>query len=212
MRLPAADARRPPLCEEASDQYEAAARILTNDDRAWLRFEVWWTAAEHHNRLAAGWWEAGNRTRAQTEWERTLALCRAGTRDISAAPVNDIFLARQCLIAAGGAEQYSEYLGWGRWLAGHDQATEGTLTDGSIARIYRAAHPDCRTLPRARGRSSAWIPRAETTTARRCYYAGLLTLSCTEQARAVQAELSRSDPMVSGLRQAARASSGACYL
>lgn len=211
-QLTAADPRRAPLCADASRQFEAAARALDGDDRAWLRFEVWWTGAEHHNRLAAGWWAAGARARAQSEWRHTLVHCRAGTRDITAAPVNDVFLARQCLIAAGGAGQYSEYVGWGRWLAGHDLATEGAVTDWSLARIYRAAHPDCRALPRARISGSAWTPVVDTAAARRCHHAGLLTLSCDQRARGVLTKPDRVHPMVQGIARAAGASRASCLL
>jgi serine/threonine protein kinase len=211
-RLPATDARRRGLCEEASTRFDEAAERLARADRAWLRFEVWWTAAEHHNLLAAGWWAAGGRENAEAEWRRTLTLCGQGTADIDDAPVNDVFLARQCLVAAGGTGQYADYVGWARWLAGHDTSSQGRLTDWSAARIYQAAHPDCRTLERSRSSRSAWIPHADTDTARRCYFAGLMALSCSTQAAEVAGYLDRSDPMVVGIRQAARDSAAACYL
>ncbi|MFT5685557.1 MAG: hypothetical protein ACI8RZ_006511, partial [Myxococcota bacterium] len=210
-RLPATDDRRSALCEEAGVRFYEAASRLDSDDRAWLRFEVWWTAAEHHNLLAAGWWAVGRTENAESEWQQTLTICAQGSADISAAPVNDIFLARQCLIAAGGTRHYGEYVDWAHWLRGHDEAAEGALSLWNAARIFRAAQPDCRDLSRSASLKNRWIPKARTDTARRCYYAGLRALSCDEQADEVREYLDRSDLLVAGIRQATRAP-GRCYL
>ncbi len=210
-RLPAADSRREGLCQEASERFSEAKALLLGDDRAWLRFEVWWTAAEHHNRLAAGWWGVGQSENAAAEWLRTLTICGQGSSDISAAPVNDIFLARPCLVAAGGTQHYTEYVGWARWLRGHDEAAEGTLSDWSAAHIYRAAAPDCQGLTRSSTRTQRWIPRARSDDARRCYYAGLMALSCEDAAREVRGYLDRSDPLLDAVLQASTPM-GQCYL
>jgi hypothetical protein len=39
-----------------------------------------------------------------------------------------------------------------------------------------------------------------------------MTLSCSQQARALLVDLERADPMVSGMTQAARAAHGSCLL
>ncbi|MEL6343212.1 MAG: serine/threonine-protein kinase [Myxococcota bacterium] len=210
-RLPADDPRRASLCAEAPRRYEAAARTLRDDPRAWLRFEVFWSAAAFHNRLAEGWWASRQAAPAREEWRLVETLCDKGQTDLSAAPVQDLYLARECLLAAGGLGDYARYFQWSQWLRGHDEGRAG-LTDWSISRIYQSAHPSCRRLPG--GARSPWTPRPSSRRERFCQYAGLLALSCPQQAEDVRRRflMSKPDPLVSSIRKSRLSDTRRCYL
>jgi hypothetical protein len=210
-RRPADAPQRASMCAEAPGRFSAAAAALDGDARAWLRFEVWWSAAEHHNRVAAGWWSSRDPDQARAAWRETSAICQAARTDLSAAPLQDVRLARECLHAASGLGRYSDYFRWARWLRDHD-AAQGGLSSEHAARIYRTAHPDCRALL-ARA-ATPWQPAPRSRRQRFCQHTGLLALGCPQQAAQIKARYLRSsdDPLLQAVRDAYQPDTRRCYL
>lgn len=203
--------QRAALCAEASERFDAAAAAMVDNPHPWLRFEVWWTAAEHHNRIAQGWWHAQDTTAARAAWDQTATICQAARPDMSAAPVHDIQLAQACMAAAAAQGGYGTYFRWARWLRAHDES-QGGLASENVAQIYRSAHPSCRDIQAQA--ATPWQPRPRTRREQFCQQAGLLALSCSTQAAALRAQHRRSgvDPLLDAMNNAHQPDSRRCYL
>jgi len=210
-RLPADDPRRAHLCDEAPRRFDAAADALADDPRAWLRFEVWWSAAAHTNRVAAGWWSAQDGTQARAAWEQSYTLCQRARTDLSAAPLHDVQLARACMQAASGLGRYSAYFRWARWLRDHDAALGG-ISSETVAQVYRTAHPDCGNLAAQPG--APWQPAPRSRRQRFCQHAGLMALGCASQSARIRDRYLRNsnDPLLQALRDAYQPDTRRCYL
>lgn len=203
--------QRAALCAEASERFSAAAAAMASNPHPWLRFEVWWTAAEHHNRIAQSWWQVQDPTAARAAWDQTAAICQSARPDMSASPLHDARLARACMAAAAAQGRYGAYFRWAHWLRAHDDA-QGGLASENVAQIYRSAHPSCQNL-QARA-ATPWQPQPRTRRELFCQHAGLLALGCLPQAAAARARHRRSgeDPLMQAISDAQQADSRRCYL
>ncbi|MBM4369208.1 MAG: serine/threonine protein kinase [Deltaproteobacteria bacterium] len=183
--LPDSDGRRSGLCDEAREGFEAAETAFRDDQRTWLRFEMWWTWAVFHNRMALGAWKGGDKATARGLWREGLTVCGKGKPDLPEAPVNDRELAEECIAASGFLEEYEDYFWWARWLRSDDEAGQEGLTGRSLLHIYKGAHVQCDTLtltmhPRWK-KKVPHLPRDDWAQ-HFCYTAGLLALGCSEDA------------------------------
>jgi hypothetical protein len=188
------DARRAALCDEAERQYSAAETALSPDPRGWLRVELRWAQAAHYNVVAHEAWKRGGATASQRGWEKTLVTCAQAQPDLPQGPVNDEFLAQQCIVAAGYLGRYADYFAWATWLQADDRRDTGKLRSRSVKAIYQGALPACGELTFEQRRKK-WLPKTRDLPAFLfCYAAGLRALGCTVDAVQVATAQAWRDP------------------
>jgi len=173
-----ADKRRDELCNQVAGAYEKANSLLASDSRAWLRFEAAWTEAMFYREMGDQMEEAGNSSKAKSYRRQVDDICDRGSRDLNAAPVNDRYLAKHCMVAAARRDDFKDYFKWARWLRSDDVRDFGQYYKATVKSIFFAPAEECVSGLSFRG--SAWKvkPQPNTKMEYLCASAGYLALGC----------------------------------
>lgn len=182
---PARYSRRSALCEEAQLRYLEATERLKGDSRSWLKVEVWWTNLAFINHLSVVELESSEPDKSQDLAERAAKLCETAKGEWGAGAVNNFELGQECLLAAGLAGDYTEYLSWGERLMTYPFADE-VQRIRAISSLYKTAHSDCAALkaPSLDHADYAKAPRGEARGSNQqfCIVARFYALGCTSRA------------------------------
>ncbi len=185
-----ADAERRRACGDAVRGLEAAfARLRPGPDDDWIRVEALWAAEMVQRKIATRMWEAGDRAGARAEARRVLERCTAAEPILGAAPVNGVELTEDCVRVAALAGDVAAYLGWADRRIAWD-ARAGVRSDaGTVAELFRAAHPACADLPVQRRTGVLLVPDDATleSPALFCGYVGFLAVGCRDEAERLRA-------------------------
>jgi hypothetical protein len=180
-----ADAERQRACDDALRRLDGALGLLRPDpDDDWIRVEVLWAAEMVQRKIATRMWEAGDRAGARAEGSRILQRCAVAEPLLGAAPVNGVELAEDCVRVASLAGDVVAYLHWAERRIAWDARAGRRSDTGTVAGIFRAAHPDCADLPVQRRTGVLLVPDDATleSPALFCAYTGLLAVGCGEEA------------------------------
>lgn len=208
------DKRRDALCGQVATVYEKAHKMLANDPRAWLRFEATWTEAAFYRRMADQLDASGQESQATSYRRRVEEICERGKPDLQAAPVNDIYFAEHCLIAAARRDDFESYFWWIRWVWGDDIRKNGKDYGFTVNRAFSSPRLDCagdkdfiRSIASAR-------PNPRNGPEHLCAAAGYLALGCSSDGRAALGQAARAgvdrDSLVA-LERASSPAGRACY-
>jgi len=140
---PHSNPRRPSFCSEAYGRFEHARAALGSDGRGWLAVDLAWMYVGFLNVGASEAADAGRLDEVMRLSSVGLAVCSEAAPLAAHAPVNDLFLGRNCLTAAGRAGDLATYYRWAQELRARDVRTRGSLHSRTVRRVYKSAGPGC---------------------------------------------------------------------
>ncbi len=128
-------------CEEAIDTLSRAEAMAAPEP--WLALELAWNRVMALAALA----QISDAARAAELRRQGLRVCQAARTHLSDAPVNNWYIASDCLELAGATDDVNEFIAWADWLQDTVPTRSGQDRDVSQARVARqitqATHPDC---------------------------------------------------------------------
>jgi len=189
-KIGALDARREALCRESEERFVTSAQSFQGDEDWWLRVELAWLSVGHFSTLAQDAQKDESlsaeerRAGARGQARKALAVCDRAKVDLGRGSVNDPVLLRNCLSAAGQAEDYSAYYEWARQVRQHEMSQDGLLREPTVRAFYRRAGPlHCTELRFNKDKQGQrTVPKTRSRADRFCIYVGRHALDCPNRA------------------------------